>query len=436
MIVGTPLYAKVITGLLVLILLGFMRSPGRFGRFYFLFRPLIQPFAYNQYRLAGALPLTGIFPVLIIGYTFFITLFSRQRTFLVKNSLYLYIMLFFFLLSSIFSISYISTIGWSLKFLTGVMMFVLMYNSTANEHDFMTLIKSFVYCAIAPMAFGYYQFVTGTGHAWKGQYYAGARIDSFLGEYNAYGEFLCLIICGAIIWFSRETDKRKRLFAALALLSLIISLILSLNRGSWIALAFGLGLAAIIFYRHIKVRWLVIAFTVISLAGGPIMIKRFQELDVKTEYGAKNTLEGRARYWQTIFGLVLERPVLGYGAGTSGAVLEKRFGGEAMALHNDYLLLWFECGIFTVMAYVLFLAANAIFFLTRRNNLFIINYALSAACLYFMVISFFQNIIMNVTVFPMFLALVGAGLKLNILAGSSAQAGGGLTAPAVPGVPC
>jgi O-antigen ligase len=436
MIVGTPLYAKVITGLLVLILLGVMRSPGRLVRFYFLVRPLVQPFAYNQYRLAGTLPLTGIFPVLIIGYTFLLTLFSRKRTFFVKNSVYLYIMLFFFLLSAIFSISYSSTIGWSLKFLTGVMMCVLMYNNTASEGDFMMLVKSLVYCSLVPMAFGYYQFVTGTGHAWKGQYYAGSRIDSFLGEYNAYGEFLSLIICAAIIWLSRETDKRKRLFVALSLLSLIISLILSLNRGSWIALAFGLSTAAIIFYRHIKIRWLVIAFTVISLAGGPIMIKRFQELDVKTGYGSKNTLEGRAHYWQDIFGLVLERPILGYGAGTAMAVLEKRFGEEAMALHNDYLLLWFECGIFTVMAYLLFLASNTLFFLTRRNTLFIVNYALSAACLYFMVISFFQNIIMNVTVFPMFMALVGAGLKLNVLADSSASASGGLTAPALPGAPC
>lgn len=431
----TPLYAKGIVVLLALVLLGFMRTPGRFARFYFLFRPLVQPFAYNQYRLTGALPLTGIFPLIVIGYTLLITFFSRERTFFVKNSLYLYVMLFFFLVSSFFSINHGSTVAWSLKFLTGVTMFVLMYNNIASEHDFMMLLKSLLYCSILPMAFGYYQFVTGTGHAWKGQFYAGSRIDSFLGEYNAYGEFLCLIICAAIIRLARETEKRKRFLVGLVLLSLLASLILSLNRGSWISLSFGLGAASLFFYKHIRFRWLVIAFTVVTLAGGPIMIKRFQELEVKTEFGGKNTLEGRADYWQTIFGLVLERPVLGYGAGTAIDVLEKRLGAPALALHNDYLLVWFECGIFTVMAYILFLASNTIFFLTRRNNLFIINYALTAACLYFMLISFFQNIIMNVTVFPMFLALVGAGLKLNILADSAVRADGGLAASPLSGTP-
>ena len=98
-----------------------------------------------------------------------------------------------------------------------------------------------------------------------------------------------------------------------------------------------------------------------------------------------------------------------------------------MPPHNDYLLLWFECGFFATLAYILFLAANAVFFLTRRNNLIIFNYALSAACLYFMVISVVQNIIMNVTVFPMFLGLIGAGLKLNALAGTTPHAKAELT---------
>jgi O-antigen ligase len=407
-----------------------MRWPGFFARFYFLFRPLVQPFAYNQYRLIGTIPLTGVFPVLLIAYAFFLTLFSRTRTFFPKNSVYLYLMLFFFVGSAFFSIDYLATIAWSLKFLTGVMMFILMYNNIDNEQDFMSFIKALLYCSIVPMAFGYYQYITGTGHAWKGEYYTGNRIDSFLGEYNAYGEFLCLIICSTIIWLAREIGKVKRVFVVLAFLSLIVSLVLSLNRGSWIALTFGLGIASLRYYRHINVKWLVIGFTAIFLVFGTVMVERFQELETKTEYGSKNTLEGRAMYWEKIFGLVLERPILGYGAGTAQIVLQQRLKTD-MPPHNDYLLLWFECGFFTTLTYILFLAANAVFFLTRRNNLIIFNYALSAACLYFMVISIVQNIIMNVTVFPMFLGLVGAGLKLNALAEDTPRAKAELT-PASP----
>ncbi|MCK9294125.1 MAG: O-antigen ligase family protein [Desulfobulbaceae bacterium] len=418
---GTPLYAIAITCLLVLVLLGLIRSPKRFACFYFLFRPLVQPFAYNQYRLIGTLPLTGIFPVLLIVYVFFLTLFSRTRTFLPRNSVYLYLMLFFFVGSSFFSIDYFATIAWSLKFLTGVMMFILMYNNIKNEQDFMFFIKALLYCSIVPMAFGYYQYIAGTGSAWKGEFYAGKRIDSFLGEYNAYGEFLCLIICSTIIWLARETGKVKRAFVVLAFLSLIISLVLSLNRGSWIALTFGLIIASLRFHRRINLKWLIIGFTAIFLVFGTVMAERFQELEIKTEYGSKNTFEGRAMYWKKIFGLVLERPILGYGAGTAPIVLQRQLKAVSPP-HNDYLLLWFECGFFTVLTYILFLAANALFFLTRRNNLIIINYGLSAACCYFMVISVVQNIIMNVTVFPMFLGLVGAGLKLNALAGATSHA--------------
>ncbi len=413
----TPTYAYAVTIILILIMIVLIRWPKLFVSFYFVFRPLVQPFAYNQYKLIGSVPLTGIFPVLLILYAFFLTFFSRTRTFFPRNSVYLYFMLFFFVGSAFFSIDYTATIAWSFKFLTGVMMFILMYNNIKNEQDFMSFIKALLYCSIFPMVFGYYQYITGTGHAWKGEFYTGNRIDSFLGEYNAYGEFLCLIICSTIIWLAREQAKVKRGLVILAFLSLIVSLVLSLNRGSWIALTFGLGIAALRFYRKINVRWLIVCFTAVFLIFGTVMVERFQELEVKTEFGSKNTLEGRALYWEKIFGLVMERPVLGYGAGTAQIVLQQRLKRD-MPPHNDYLLLWFECGFFTVLAYILFLAANTLYFLTRKNNnMILINYSMSAVCLYFMVISIVQNIIMNVTVFPMFLGLVGAGLKLNSLTG-------------------
>lgn len=420
----TPLYAKVITVLLMFLMMTLIRWPDLFVTCYFFCRPLIEPFSYNQYRIIGSVPLSGVLSLLVIAYTFLLTLFSRYRTFLPKNFIYLYSMLFFFVFSALFSINYFATVSWILKFLTGVMMFILVYGNIENEQDFLSFAKSLVYCSIVPMCFGYYQYVTGTGHAWAGAFYKGSRIDSFLGEYNAYGEFLCLIICAAIVWLCQEINRRKRILVALALVSLVISLVLCLSRGSWISLVFGLGVASLRFRRHINMRLMVIGFTVGALAFAPIVVNRFQDLTVKTEAGHKNTLAGRAKHWQEIFGLVMERPFLGYGAGTAVEVMKERLGGEvfekSMAPHNDYLLLWFECGLFSMVAYIIFLATNTIYFLTRRSRLVMVNYALATACLYFMMISFFQNIIMNVTVFPMFLGLVGAGLKLNVLAEATA----------------
>jgi O-antigen ligase len=414
----TPLHAKAITFLFALLMMALVRWPDLFVCFYFLCRPLIEPFQYKQFRLIGDIPLSAVLPLVLIVYAFFLTLFAKQRTFFPKNFVFLYVMLFFFTFSAFFSSNYFATISWFLKFLTGMMMFILVYNNVKNEHDFMFFIKSLVYCSLIPMAFGYYQYVTGTGHAWAGEYYKGSRIDSFLGHYNSYSEFLCLIICAALIWLSKETRKGRRILVVLALCSLVASLVLSLSRGSWISLAFGLCVASLRFHRQINMKLVLIGFTLVALVFTPVIVKRFEELSVKTEWGSKNTLAGRAQHWREIFDLVMERPLLGYGAGTAQDVMNARLK-NSLAPHNDYLLLWFECGFFSMMTYLLFLSANAVYFLTRRNTLVMVNYALVTACFYFMLLSFFQNIIQNVVVFPMFLGLLGAGLKLNILAESS-----------------
>ena len=107
----------------------------------------------------------------------------------------------------------------------------------------------------------------------------------------------------------------------------------------------------------------------------------------------------------------------GQGIGTAALISEKYLGANALhAPHNDYLRLSLECGYFVALLYVIFLI-NEILFNLRRARLqrnWFINMPVFMMVIYFPVISAVQNIVYNVTVFPMMLAIMqsrGSGTK-------------------------
>ena len=197
-------------------------------------------------------------------------------------------------------------------------------------------------------------------------------------------------------------------------ISLIISLFLSLNRGSWLAITFSIVVSAAFYVRHIKIRWVIIGMALFLLIFSQVIVSRFQELGQSTEYGSKNTFLGRVAHWKKAYPLIINRPIIGFGTGTSSLIMSEDIN-EPLAMHNDYLLLWLESGSFALLGYLIFMSRNALYFLRRRESLSITNFAMTVMCIYFPIISITQNILMNVTVFPMYLGLVAAGVKVNNL---------------------
>ena len=89
--------------------------------------------------------------------------------------------------------------------------------------------------------------------------------------------------------------------------------------------------------------------------------------------------------------------------------------------HNDYLRLTLEIGLPGVFLYVSFLARELWYNLkvSSKEKTWFINYPVLACLIYWIILSGVQNLIYSVTIFPMFMALVGVARKLDAL--SSAE---------------
>lgn len=412
----TLIQARIISLALIGIMVLIFFSPMYMCMFYLFIRPLVQPFAYHEFTFFGGFPLTGVFSFIVIGSAYVNGMFKHNNTLKILALVPLYLMLYFSCLSFISTPSYVVSIAHVLKILSAMAIYILVYNSIHSREDMNKILWVYVLSAIIPMLFGYYQYVTGTGHSWAGQFYAGKRIDSFLGEYNAYGEYLSIVIIASLMLFFQENIKGKRLAILGILSSLVLSIILSKNRGSWVALFTGFLLASFFYRRRIKVWFIILISVIFALVFGGFIYERFQELHQLSSFGnPQDTLQGRINGWVALIPLALDKPFFGHGIGAIVLIAQKNLQ-ITFAPHNDYLRLSVEVGIFGMLFYLFFLLTELIrhiFNIRRKSENWRINYPMFIAVIYFIIISFFQNIIYNVTVFPMFLGLLALTHRYN-----------------------
>ena len=122
------LFAKIVVIASSVFMLSMILYPLNIAGFYFIFRPLVQPYAFLQFRIAGNIPLTAFLPVVLILTAFFNTLLRNKYRFLPPNSLPIYLLLFFSILSFVNSINLLVSLGALLKILSGMAVYLLVYN--------------------------------------------------------------------------------------------------------------------------------------------------------------------------------------------------------------------------------------------------------------------------------------------------------------------
>lgn len=83
---------------------------------------------------------------------------------------------------------------------------------------------------------------------------------------------------------------------------------------------------------------------------------------------------GRFRIWNNVWKLIKEKPILGYGPDNLGLVYEKSIYDTKIAdkAHNIYLHIFVSSGIFAVLSYILWIIYTIYLGLKSRNNTIII----------------------------------------------------------------
>jgi len=363
---------------------------------------------------------------LIIAVALFYSFLKRGASLFPPAAIFLYALLFVSLLSLVNTLSYKISLWYSVKFLTSICMYLLAFNSIHSKQHARAVLWSFLIAAIIPMLVGYHQYFTGTSY--KRLYTSGVRVASLFVEVNPYGEFLCLIIFAAMILLLETGSAKLRVLLGLFLSSALVSLMLSLNRSSWIALTLAVLAGFVLYRRKLKLRWILVPMMIIAVLFSSTILTRFGELEEQTAWGTtRNTFYQRVTFWKNSLVLIGEKPLVGHGIGTAGMVLDKHFG-KSTNPHNDYVRLSLEAGLPASLCYISFLAAQIIFWLRRVSNLenWRINFPILVAVMYFIIISAVQNVVYNITVFPMMLGLLGVAHKY-ILFDNRADAGQPMT---------
>ncbi|MES9874996.1 MAG: O-antigen ligase family protein [Candidatus Sedimenticola sp. 6PFRAG7] len=388
-------------------------SPINVVSIYSILRPALQPFSFLQYKLAG-LPISATVTLAVIFVGTVSTLFKRNWRFIPDKSHLFGLLLILAFISAAFSFDYRASVIGFTKLLTAWFIFNMAYNSTRTHEDARKLLYAVSIGAIIPLAIGFYQVGTGNYQMFHSPKID--RINSVFGVGNAYGIYLSSITAAAAILLIDSVGRRKKTIMAGFLGAVLVSQVLALNRGTWIALIVGFIVAAVKYRRFIKIHWIALGALIMALFFVDIIVERFDDLSNRDNYYQRNTFEGRIEHWKEIIGLIENRPISGYGVGTSGVVTTK-FLGQSVAPHNDYILIALEMGLIAALLYFLFLLRIAAYFFFRPivPELWIYNFSLIMLSIYFIIISSTQNVIFNVINFPLFLTMLAIGIKMDKL---------------------
>lgn len=406
--------AMVIAAITALAVIVSIFKPARALSVYAISRPMIQPFIFLKYQLV-IIPYSYMW-ALILPLIYVVNFFRGRWKFLCYKSTPLFIIIVIATISIGYSIDVAASIEGVVKILAGFCAFGIAYNSVKNSQDADRIIYSVILASIIPMLFGFYQ--AGTGNYGQIHVAVVARISSVFGLGNAYGIFLSITMCAVFMVISNQAlSKKTRVMLIVLLSSMVISQVLALNRGTWLAMSGAVMVTLIMYRRHVKIRWFIIGVTVIAIAFSGLIYNRFADEGYKQSGERKDTLKGRVENWQNILPLILERPILGYGIGTTDDQRRSRKGIHSP--HNDYIRLAMDIGIPGSLIYLYFLVSLALFYLRRRNfiagGMWRYNFPMAILATYFVVISSTQNVIYNLTNFVLFVMLNGTVIKLNLL---------------------
>jgi O-antigen ligase len=381
--------------------------------FYMIFRPLIQPFSWLQYTFYGfpvALPLSlAVFALGVV-----LPIIKRHWSLSVaKGNVFI-----IFLLIAILSIGFTEYIGESIhilaKLLTVWFLYNIAFNSVRKINDAVFVINSIIIASLIPLIFGFYQAVTGR---YDIIYDAEVdRISSVFATGNDYGIFLSLVTGAILVRFGLPTTRLINYMLTFVLLLIMVSQVLSLNRGTWLALSVGFIVAAVKYRSYLNFKLILpISFVFFVVFAGTIY-ERFNELTNPKEvhFHGTSTLEGRINYWKKTLPLIIEKPIIGHGIGSNANITEKHFG-KSHKPHNDYILVSIEMGILGLLTYLIFLGRIFFYSLTYRqwHQKWQLNFAMLMLSTYFIVISSAQNIIYSIVNFPIFLVIIAIVVKLN-----------------------
>lgn len=223
-------------------------------------------------------------------------------------------------------------------------LFILVASVFSQKRDVFILVGAFIASTIPPMLVGFYQFATGTGNL---QTEGFNRIYGTFIHPNSLASYLVIMLLLCIPLLLEADKPWHRVGLGILCGAMILSLVLTYGRASWIGLLAGLMVLAVVRYRKMMIAGPIILVLMLILM--PSIIERFQEALGYSQ--GEGTLFFRVQMTKHLFSYFLENPILGSGLGSFSTFVEEGMGYFYLP-HNDYMRVMVDMGIIGLICYL------------------------------------------------------------------------------------
>ncbi len=166
------------------------------------------------------------------------------------------------------------------------------------------------------------------------------RLQSYWEGANQLAAFLVGAIPVALGMLLSVSSVKGRLVVLGALLVQPVALVLTYTRGSWLALAGGMGVMLVLLRRWGWILLAVLLATLVVVAGPPDVMKRVESI---IAFESVRSATNRLVLWPKVASLIAARPVFGYGFGGYQVLYSTK--SEFRSLHAHNILLDFALAI-------------------------------------------------------------------------------------------
>jgi len=153
----------------------------------------------------------------------------------------------------------------------------------------------------------------------------------FYNDHTAYGAILALFVPVMLgLSIDKDVSVKQRVFAAIALLILLVALFLSYSRAAWVGVGFAIGVLILV-KLHISFKWIAITTVALFAVFFTFKFEILDKLEKNKQDASANFIEHiqsisnissdasnleRINRWQAALRMFSERPLVGWGPGT------------------------------------------------------------------------------------------------------------------------
>jgi len=273
-----------------------------------------------------------------------------------KLSIFIAILLFIMLASTIYAVDKKIALSESARFITYIFMYFIIKYELNNKKQINIFLKCYIFVSFVLSCIGIVQYFTGFALAetfkQKNVFGEGTKIAATLFNPNTYAAYLILIIFPVIMLSIYEKNKKKKIFYILLSILVFTNLMMTFSRNA--LLGFGLGLLVLTFIYSIKLIFAIGGFGILTFFI-PSVFERVKGI------ASLSQNESRIKIWETALMMIKEHPILGVGNGNyvtryneyiSKYKELKYYKYQAFTTHNSYLKIQSELGIIGTFSFI------------------------------------------------------------------------------------